>query len=150
VKRVYVLDGHLESRLGVDKQTKALLRQEGLLSESSSLGNNRLTFCGFMLGAETMMVSLPKTMSLPELDDVPLCKLLFRTLMKYFRENNSSSDSLRAVDSDRFNDISNLSIFNTYNELLDDWSRFGVYRNRKRLTTLSITGKIHWKKQWGR
>ncbi len=139
MRREYLQEGAPAASL--NSRVSSLIENEGLMNVGID-STKSVGFCGFLVEGDFIAVSLPKTIALPDEDDVELCKLLFRTLQRYYHEASFNVGD----KSDIKDDIETLSSFHMLNELLDDWSRYGVYRNRINEEKVRLTGHVNWKK----
>lgn len=149
-KFYFVVDGTPEDQ--INPLICHSIAKEGLFSPSGPLNNLRvLSYCGFIITNDFIVVSLPKATPLPEPSNaIATCSILFRTLLKYSRLNALTMSTVSSLDPDVYKDKSCLSIFYTYNELLDDWAKFGQYKNRKNISSIGLNGRVNWKKTMSR
>ncbi|MFH1883244.1 MAG: LlaJI family restriction endonuclease [Planctomycetota bacterium] len=142
--RTYVSDGQPEQRLA--QNVIAVLEDEGLLELSGSGKGRVVAFCGFVVTSDAILVALPKTLEVPTEDDIDLCRLLYRTFVRFLRQDVPTIESGSADMRYNKEDLANLSTFQIYDELLDDCARFGIYRNRIKTQRLGLSGRPNWKK----
>lgn len=141
---IYLNDGTPEEQ--VEGRAKKLLEKEGLFVQSR-LGSKRvLSYCGFIVSDDFILVSLPKTLTVREGGGLHTCRVLYKTLLRYFREVSTAKQPLTEASSELVGDLDSLKIFDTYNELLEDWSRSGVYKNRIKKERIGLSGRVNWKK----
>jgi hypothetical protein len=106
----------------------------------------RLKFCGYACIDGNAFFSLPKTTfgrTHSTVERIAYARTVFRAIAKFAQETKSSS-SEGAQEEEA--DAASMTRIRMYQSLLEDWTRFGIYKHIQYLDRVSSRGRVIWPK----
>ena len=143
---VFLNDGTPERSLNND--VAECLGQSGLLYSYSAHKGRVVKFTGFLYVNGGWIVVFPKTFNIPDDFEKKLSAsaLLYKVLVKYSRTDFNNSSQAPEFSSGQSDDRNKIVALSMYDFLLEDWGRFGPYRNVRKRNVRSQSGKIDWRR----
>lgn len=147
---LFLNDGIPET--SIDRSLATELDSAGLLFSYIENKSRSIRFSGFWYTGERWIVVFPKTMKISgDLNEnLDSAALLYKVLLKYSRSGLDRITRSQESLLERIDDEKNLSSLSMYDFLLEDWRRFGTYKNFRKRIVASTSGQINWKRTFSR
>lgn len=139
---IWVEDGVLLS--SISPRIASVAENRGWIDTGAK--EHRLKFCGYACIDGNAFFSLPKTIFGRECSTdkrIAYARTVFHAISKFAKETKSSSTEGAQEDEA---DAVSMTRIRMYQTLLEDWTRFGVYKHTQYLDRISSRGRVIWPK----